>query len=184
MSNPTAYQYSLGPSVFNDGDKHIKKWSEIKNGEGYRADVAIKTSTYKGMGVFALRNFDAGEVLEYCHCAILQWGSTYQRDLEIIKYGYGVPCHCKPSPTRPPCLYNCPVNGHRWIVPFGFGSIYNCSDKEEDSNTGFVIVPDERLLVFVAKKPIGKGEEALTWWGQGYWNSWCKEPYEQAQRKV
>ena len=151
----------------------VDKYSEIK-ASGYLPSVSLKGADHKGMGVFASKDFEKEEAIEFCHCMIFDWPAKYQRDSTISKYAYPVSCHCNPGPTRPPCLLNCPANGTRYILPLGYGAIYNCADKQEDANASFAIIADQLLMVFGATKQIKKGEEIVTWWGQGYYDTWCK----------
>lgn len=151
----------------------VEKYSEVKN-SGYLPSVSLKGAGHKGMGVFASKDFEKEEAIEFCHCMIFDWPAKYQRDSTISRYSYSVSCHCNPGPTRPPCLLNCPANGTRYILPLGYGAIYNCADKQEEANASFAIIPDQLLMVFGATKQIKKGEEIVTWWGQGYYDAWCK----------
>jgi hypothetical protein len=65
-------------------------------------------------------------------------------------------------------------------MPMGFGMIYNSAPTEEAMNCFFAIVPAHRMMAFIAKKPIKAGEEVLTWWGQNYFDKWCKRKDEPA----
>lgn len=174
------HAWEVSQKTMTNGEVYIRQYEEFKK-NGYRQNLYIREAGKKGMGVFAMKGFAEGEVVEFCHVVIMGWQSVYQRDPAIVQYAYPIPCHCKPSPDRPACLLNCPKNGQRVAMPLGFGCIYNSADKPEDANLGFLTIPDERLMVFVAKREIAVDEELVTWWGQGYFNSWCKKD-EQVKR--
>jgi hypothetical protein len=35
-------------------------------------------------------------------------------------------------------------------------------------------------MAFIARKPIKAGDEIVTWWGQAYFDKWCKRKDEPA----
>lgn len=142
--------------------------------EGIRPDVCLREAGYKGMGVFATRKFSVGDVIEMSHGIILGWQSRYHGDPAIGQYAYALGCHCNPSPERPPCLLNCPANGTRYFIPLGYGACYNSADSEDQANARYHLVPEEKMIFFVAVKEIFESEEVLTWFGAGYYQSWCK----------
>lgn len=144
--------------------------------KGFRPPaVTIKNAGHKGLGVFAATGFKAGDPIEFCHAFILEWQAKYQRDSMISKYCFAVPCHCQPAPNKPPCLLDCPKNGHRTMMPMGYGSCYNSSDIQGEANAQWMMFVEESLLVVAAIKDIQDGDEILTWFGQGYYDSWCKK---------
>lgn len=60
------------------------------------------------------------------------------------------------------------------VIALGYGSIYNCADSENDRNANFIVNLNTRSVTFVAEKDIEPDEEILMWWGEGYYNTWCK----------
>lgn len=152
----------------------VEIYDSLTSGEGLRANLLLKKADYKGMGVFAGKPFAKGELIEMCHSILLEWQSKYQRDASISRYAYAVGCHCDPSLTRPPCMLNCPVNGHRYMIPLGFGACYNSADSEEGANAKYDVVPDRLLIFYTATKDISEGEEIVTWFGKGFYDAWCK----------
>jgi len=142
---------------------------------GYRPDVSLGEAGVKGLGVFAGRDFKKDEAVEFCHSFVFEWQSKYQRDAMVGKYCYGVNCHCAPGPNKPPCLLNCPANGNRWVMPMGYGACYNSAESEQEANAAWMIFIEHNLLVIAARTDISKGSEILTWFGQGYFDSWCKK---------
>jgi len=166
-------------------DSAIETYNKQKVTRIYRPDIYIKDAGVnaetmpKGMGVFAGRDFEEGEVVEFCHMLMFQWQGNYLRDQRVVQYAYTISCHCNPNgKDRLPCMYNCPEHGMRRSLPFGYGPIYNTADSEANMNTGFVIVPSETLHIFYTLKPVKKDGEFLTWWGQSYFDHWCKKKKE------
>jgi len=146
--------------------------SALSDGMAFR--IFLKKAGYKGVGVFAGKIFQKGEIIEMCHAFIYEWQSKYQRDAAVARYAYGVGCHCNPSPSKPPCLLNCPMNGGRYIMPTGFGACYNSADREEDANARYEVIADKPAIIYIASKDISEGDEIVTWFGKGYYDSWCK----------
>ena len=142
--------------------------------EGFQSSVFLKSAAHKGVGVFASKPFLAGDTIEMCHSIIFEWQAKFQRDSTVGRYAFALGCHCNPSPTRPVCLLNCPVNGTRYILPLGYGACYNSADRPEDANARYEIYPDSLLIAYFATKPIEVGDEIVTWFGQGYYENWCK----------
>lgn len=152
----------------------VKHWKKIRD-EGFVPGVYLKEAGYKGLGVFAKSNFEVGAILEMAHTVAFEWQARYLADPTIRRYSYALNCHCSPiTPTRPPCLLNCAKNGNRHVMPLGFGCIYNSADNWETHNTAYQIFPDHGFTVYIARAPIAKDEECVTWFGQGYYDAWCK----------
>jgi hypothetical protein len=59
-------------------------------------------------------------------------------------------------------------------MPLGFGPIYNSAERQHLKNADFFLFPEDSLIVFVAQKNIPANEEITVWWGDGYYESWCK----------
>lgn len=126
--------------------------------------LQVKESPGKGLGVFTLADIEEKSVIEFCHSIVLAWRGRYQRDEEIKRYTYWAGCECA----------ECKTHGAQAVLPLGYGCIYNCAESQGAANAGFVVIPRERLVVFMSIKPIKAGEEILTWWGQGYYDTWCR----------
>jgi hypothetical protein len=142
----------------------INDWTRIR-AEGYSIDhLEIKSSIIRGMGVFAKKDFNKGEIVEYCHSMVYDWREKYISDSTIMQYAYRHWCDCS----------DCKKHGGVKVTPFGFGSIYNSAETQETANLEFWVLSKHRLIAFEATKEIKKGEEILTWWGQGYYDTWCK----------
>ena len=53
---------------------------------------------------------------------------------------------------------------------------FNLSEIEYcENNIKYKVFVQNKLVVFIAIKDIEEGQELLTWWGQSYYNSWCKK---------
>lgn len=137
--------------------------------------LEIKASSIPnaGLGVFAKKDFETEEIIEFCHSVVLDWRMKYQADPKIKQYAYGANCGCN----------ECKIHGQQVIIPSGFGLIYNSANSLEERNCGFTSISSSKLMVFFAVKPITAGEEILTWWGQNYYDKWCK-PKEQNEEKT
>jgi hypothetical protein len=139
------------------------RWEVLKE-EGYAAEgLEIRSAGSKGLGVFALRNFDVGEVVEYCHCIPLATPSKYMADSGIKQYAYWD--RSGPDVDR---------HGGAGLVVLGYGSVVNSADSEAEMNCKSYVSAGSRLVAFVACRRIRAGEEIVTWWGQAYYDSWCK----------
>ena len=132
------------------------QWQEIKNSaEGYdNSHLYLKSIPRKGLGVFSKKDLKEGDIIELCHSAPIETPSRWMRDSGIKKYSYWDP-------------------DGRGLIPFGFGCIYNSADRENLKNITYHMFVEDRLMVFIATKDIPAGEELITWWGEGYYKSWC-----------
>jgi uncharacterized protein len=102
-------------------------------------DIEVKTTRKKGRGVFALRNFKAGEIIESCPALVLTPTERKHCEKTILNY-YIYPW----KSTRSAC------------VLFGYGEIYNHSfSPNADWKQNF----RDTTMVYRALRPIKKGEE-------------------------
>jgi hypothetical protein len=144
--------------------KLIAEYQRLRT-TGFRPDnLDIREVGAKGLGVFAIAPIRAGEVVEYCHAILLGYRHRYTHDSALKQYAYWLNCNCK----------ECKAHGVHGMIPLGFGSIYNSAESEQEANASHRMFAKERLIVFIAKRDIPAGEEILTWWGQKYFDSWCK----------
>ena len=150
---------------FQDHEKIKKIWEEVKNSGYTNKDLIVKDTDFKGLGVFAKNGIKEGQIIEFCHSIVLGWKRRYTNDQSIIKYAYWAPCGCS----------DCQIHGNTGMLLLGNGSIYNSASAAEERNADFFVYPKLALAIFVASKPIKAGQEILTWWGQGYYDSWCKK---------
>lgn len=117
-----------------------------------------------GMGVFAAEDIVVDDAIEFCHSIVLDNRSRYTFDKKLTQYGYMAPCSCQ----------SCKEHGNQVMLPLGFGMIYNSAESKEKANCEYFTIPEEKLVVFIASDNIKAGEEILTWWGEGYYNAWCR----------
>lgn len=158
---------------FQDREQIKKIWEEVKK-EGYtNKHLRVKDADFKGLGVFAKDGIKEGQIIEFCHAIVLDWKKKYVNDRSIIQYAYWSPCNCS----------DCQRHGNTGMLLLGNGSIYNSAPTEKEKNADFFLYPNLSLAIFVASKPIKAGKEIVTWWGQGYYNSWCKKQENETEEK-
>lgn len=143
-------------------EKILNDWNNLKLNGISNPNLEIKMTPNKGMGVFAKKDFNEGDIIEYAYCIIYDWRSKYQNDSTIRRYSYVINCNC----------LECSEHGFRNIQPLGYGSIYNSAETEKDRNANYYIFDKERFIAFEAQRDIIKGEEILLWFGQSYYDSW------------
>jgi len=101
-----------------------------------------------GYGVFAAKNIKPGELLETAPFVEVPYGIVYNQP-NILQY-YVFESHLKPK---------------HLIVVFGTGSMYNTS-KNPNAYPQINERDPDRLLDYVAVKPIRKGEEIFIDYGR------------------
>lgn len=139
-------------------------WEKLKT-EGYSTPhLKVKEAGVKGLGVFAQQDIPDGSSIEFCHSIVMEHRNRYQHDPEFRRYSYWSGCDCE----------ECKKHGSQAVLPLGNGCIYNCANSKEESNCAYKVIPNQRLVLFYAIKPIKAGEEILTWWGQGYYDRYCR----------
>lgn len=105
------------------------------------SNIEIRTTKSKGRGVFALKDFKEGEIIENCPVIWLNSKDRKHCEKTILNY-YVYP-------------WRSTVTGS---VVLGYGSIYNHSfDPNADWKQNF----KTKNMVYRAIKPIKKGEEIL-----------------------
>lgn len=114
--------------------------------------VEVKESPIHGMGVFAIEEIKAGEIIEECHLITLPFKPGEQSFfLADFKFNY-------------------PAEGivEEYVLPLGNGCIYNHSDT---NNAYWRNHPTYKAFQFIATKNIKVGEEICTYYGgKGYWD--------------
>ncbi len=146
------------------GGDVLLAYEQIRKSGLAPARLTVREAGTRGLGVFATTSILAREVIEYCHSILLGFRNRYTHDPSLKQYAYWLNCTCK----------ECKAHGVQGMIPLGFGSIYNSADSEQEANAAHKMFASERLVVFVAKRDIQPGEEILTWWGQKYYDNWCK----------
>lgn len=124
----------------------------------------LKFTKEKGFGVFTKKKIKKEEIIEACYGVVLNWRQRYQHDPSIYQYTYWHQCPCD----------DCNKHGPVGIIPLGYGCIYNSADSNESKNARFIINANNKSVTFIAEKDINEDEEILTWWGEDYYNNWCK----------
>ena len=139
-------------------------WDKLKTEGFFTPHLRVKEAGNKGLGVFSDVDIPAGKPIEFCHSIVMDYRNKYQHDPEFRRYSYWANCDCD----------ECKKHGSQAVVPLGNGCIYNCADSKELANCAYKVIANQRLVVFYAIKDIKAGEEILTWWGEGYYNRYCK----------
>ena len=140
-------------------------WSRIKKQGFNNTNLIVKESEGKGLGVFAKEKIKKGEIVEFCHVIVSEWKRKYIHDKSILKYSYWNNCACD----------DCKRHGGNSMILLGNGSIYNSAESSDLKNVSFSLFASLNLAIFIADKDIQSDEEILTWWGQSYFDSWCKK---------
>lgn len=115
-----------------------------------KIDLEIRyINEMKGYGVFTLEKIESGHVIEICYCI-----PTYNSIINpVIDYIFEIQTN----------------DTNTFILPLGYGSIYNHSDSPNikwrisKSNNNFI--------EFYSLKEIENGEELCHSYGYRYWNS-------------
>jgi hypothetical protein len=87
-------------------------------------DIYTKWTPEKGMGVFAGRQFKPREIIEYCHCVVLNRPLGVDTDKGLQPYVISL------------------GENKQLILPLGYGAMYNCSETLEERNA--VLVPSSK----------------------------------------
>jgi SET domain-containing protein len=108
----------------------------------FPADVVVKdTGTIKGRGVFALRDFEKGEVVEQCPVIILL--RAYDQlppRIKTIIFNWGNLAKTSPS----------------YALSLGYGSLYN---HDNPANLRYEAIPEDSIIRFISVRDIKKDEE-------------------------
>ena len=114
-------------------------------------NIAVQDSPLHGQGVFALRDFAKGEILERCPYLVID-DDDLSDATRLQDY-----------------LFTSPDNPHDYLCVMGYGMMYNHSD---DPNAEWQIDDDDlRFVCFIAKKAIFAGDEILQDYGRDYWDT-------------
>ena len=157
---------TLSPISFELSNKEEvhKNLTEIKNRGFSHENLYIKEVQGKGLGVFSKTDIPSGEIVEMCHAIVFDWRAKYHKDPSISQYAYWDNCQCD----------ECKRHGKLGMILLGNGSVYNSAPRKEEKNVDFIIYAKSKMGMFVSQKDIKAHEEILTWWGEGYYNNWCK----------
>lgn len=111
----------------------------------YQAPLKVKPSIIHGFGVFAEADIPANSLIEECHILVLNDKSA------VNDY-----------------VFTYPNDKNKACLPLGYGAIYNHSNQP---NAKYDTNGDQTLMVFIATKPIRKGEEILISYGKTWFDS-------------
>ena len=103
--------------------------------------IEIRKSLIHGYGVFAKEDIKEDELLEECHYI------EVENSKKVYRY-----------------IFNWPRGQDKCekvVIPFGFGSIYNCVTTLGEENTNWKTDLDNDILVFYTIKDIKKNTELL-----------------------
>jgi len=100
-----------------------------------------ETGTPKGRGVFSTRAYAQGETIEMCP-AILLKGLFSNIPAEVRQLLF----HWSSAPNE----------GNTHCLALGYGSLYNHANP---SNMRYEAVMEDRILRFIAARPVARGEE-------------------------
>lgn len=154
-------QYSKGGCEHSvDLNKIRDAWSRSKI-NGHNLDhLEVRISPPKGLGVFSRKDIPKNSIVEMCHCIVAEIPMENHADRGLLQYAYTfVESNKVPK---------------RMAIPLGFGCIYNSSPTSEEANLLNIGFPQEKILCFLSSKDIKKGDELVTFHGEGYYNNWCK----------
>jgi SET domain-containing protein len=122
--------------------------------------IVVKLSSPEiGIGVFATKDIEEGELIERCPMIQMGWKSNYQRDPQIFNYLYSN-SHC-------PCD-DCKRHGNSMFMVLGYGMLYNHRDEP---NTKWEFNFKNLLGDVIATKPIKSGEEIFVSYGSKYFQN-------------
>lgn len=120
--------------------------------------VEVKSSPIHGMGVFAIEEIKAGELIEECHLIpIPDLRIQYNKMIGnfMHEYAFRYPSTIKLKQITE-------------VLPLGNGCIYNHSD---DNNAYWTDHPDYFAFQYIALRDISVGEEICTYYGgDEYWD--------------
>lgn len=108
----------------------------------YPADIYVKdTNTIKGRGVFALRDFAEGEIVEQCPVIILL--RAYDQlppRIQTVVFNWGNLAKTTPS----------------YALSLGSGSLYNHANP---ANLRYEAMPNDNTIHYIAVREVKKDEE-------------------------
>ncbi len=108
----------------------------------YPSDIVVRdTGTLKGRGVFAMRDFAEGEMIEQCPVIILL--RAYDQlppRIQTMVFNWGNLAKTTPS----------------YALALGFGSLYNHANP---ANLRYEAIPEDNAIHYIAVRTIQKDEE-------------------------
>ena len=115
--------------------------------------IRVASSPVHGLGVFAMADFQEGELIEECPFLELPIGSMESSPI-FVMHRFNYPAGPLTEKTKQ-------------VLVLGYGSLYNHSDN---NNAYWVTDESRRTFKFYARRPIRSGEEIFTYYGgPEYW---------------
>ncbi len=105
--------------------------------------LEVRKSDIHGYGVFTNELIHKDELLEECHYI------EVSSEKEMKRYMFNFPKGKNPK---------------KFVIPLGFGSVYNTSNFKGENNIDWITDLDNDILVFSATKKIRVDEELLIWY--------------------
>lgn len=151
--------------IGKNSKKNDQMQQKIQNNESnvveYLAPSKIKVgkSDLAGIGVFAIEDIKAGEIVERCPMVRMEHRSNYVHDPTINNYMYTQPkCPCK----------DCQNHGYYYWMVLGYGMLYNHQDVP---HTEWQFNWRLKYADVIAKKDISKGQEIFVTYGSNYFRN-------------
>jgi hypothetical protein len=129
-----------------------------------KPDVHVEKSSINGYGVFADRDYIAGQTIEEFFCILTDTTTSTTDDWIMNRYLMIWDCDCD----------ICKTNGKTLLIPTGYGALYNHANFP---NAHLTFEKQFRMGKIIAIKDISKGEEITRYYGKEYESLLEKEPY-------
>jgi hypothetical protein len=124
-----------------------------------------KNPTKPDYGVFSKTRIEAGQLIEVAYAFPLHWRQRYQSEPAIFQYSHwAAACKCQ----------KCVEDGPQGYIGTGFSSVYNCPNTPDEANASLFVNSANKTLLVSSIKTILPDEEVLIWFGESYYNKWCK----------
>lgn len=136
---------------FNDlKNRYIKNFKENPI-YGSLKDLQVERKE-KLFGVFAKKNFNKGELIEYSPVYFLNFRSKYHGDPVLHYRSFPINKHCR--------CEECKKHGYTLGIASGYASLYKI---DENPNSIWYESPENFLILIIALKDIKRGEEITIW---------------------
>jgi hypothetical protein len=133
----------------------IKEKRKIEFVQPTKIKLGYSFNESMGLGVFATKDIEPGELIERCYMVQLADRSRYQHDRQIKRYLYTNRCSCQ----------QCMIHGVHMNMVLGYGMIYNHQD-EPNTEWNFKWADDYADIICV--KQIKEGQEIFVYYGSSY----------------
>jgi SET domain-containing protein len=110
--------------------------------------VEVKNSNISGRGVFALKDFEEGELIELAPSLIDDCGNFRGKVGDYMTYS--------------------PGDGSKCALNMGYFNYYNHKD---DNNANYYVDAEKECISVISTRPIENGEEIFVNYGGAYWEA-------------